>query len=81
MVEADKLERTRHSMTPQTDELASVLARRLYDAADFLHGHIIDVDIIDEKRHLAELISWAGLAVHRANQLQRHLLDKKGGLA
>jgi hypothetical protein len=68
-------------MKPQTDELLPVLARRLYDAADFLHGHIIDVNIIDEKRHLAELLSWARLAVHRANQLQRHLLDKQGGLA
>lgn len=64
-------------MKPQ-DEFLYALALRLYSAAEYLRDHTdIDVDIIDEKRYLAELLSFARLAVHRASQLERHLIDKE----
>ena len=66
-------------MKPQTDHFLHALSQRLYSAAEFLRDRThIGIDIIDEPRYLAELLLLARLAVHRAKQIERHLIAKGG---
>lgn len=69
-------------MKPQTDELLHDLTLQLYSAAEFLRDHThIDVDIIDEKRYLDQLLSFAELAGHRAYLLERHIINMRRAVA